>query len=63
MRDHIAIVESMTGRNEAGFPVVHWCESPEAADKWLAQWLRDNKDTRPVNVRCTVAKCIVTIGD
>lgn len=40
--------------------VIRWCASHADADAWLAEWLRDNKATRPY-VRLTVASCIHTI--
>lgn len=40
--------------------IIKWHKSKEAADKFLSNWLRDNKDTRPY-VRTTIAESIFVI--
>lgn len=51
---YLAIIEGKDIR------VVQWHKTEEAADKFLAQWLRDNRETMPY-VRTTIAECIFTI--
>lgn len=58
MKDHLAIIEAFTKMD--GFPVVEWCESAEAAEKFISKWLHDNSKTRP-EVRTTIAKCVFCI--
>lgn len=51
---YIALVEGK------GVSVIRWFKTRQAADDFLGQWLRDNKDTRPY-VRTTIAECLFTI--
>lgn len=52
--NQIAIIE---GKDVS---VIKWFKTPEEADAFITQWLRDNKDTRPY-VRTTIAECRFTI--
>lgn len=52
--DHIAIIEGK------GVCIVEWCKDHKSADDFLADWLRDNRATRPY-VRTTIAKSLFVI--
>lgn len=52
--DTLAIIEGK------GVCIVKWCKDHKAAGDFLADWLRDNSETRPY-VRTTIAKSVFVI--